>query len=72
MTPGVAVGEEELIAHCRGNLAHYKAPTRVVIGELQKTATGKIQKFALRELARRLDAGVEHVSLVNIDNGVKQ
>lgn len=54
LAPGTAVGEAELIAHCRANLAHYKVPTRVVIGALEKTATGKIQKFMLRERARQL------------------
>jgi fatty-acyl-CoA synthase len=38
--------------HCRARLAHFKAPKTVVFGPLPKTATGKIQKFALRERAR--------------------
>ncbi|MEO0680834.1 MAG: AMP-binding protein [Pseudomonadota bacterium] len=49
---GAAVEEAELIAHCRAELAHFKAPRRVVFGELPKTSTGKVQKFALREAAR--------------------
>ena len=47
------VTAEELIAFCRDNLAHYKCPTRVVFTELPKTSTGKVQKFKLRETARR-------------------
>jgi fatty-acyl-CoA synthase len=43
-----------LIAHARGALAHFKAPKRVVFGELPKNATGKIQKFVLRERAKTL------------------
>jgi fatty-acyl-CoA synthase len=44
-----AVTEAELIAFCRDNLAHFKAPRGVTfVAELPKTATGKIQKFALR------------------------
>jgi fatty-acyl-CoA synthase len=43
---------EELIAHCRERLARYKAPREVVFGPLAKTATGKVQKFALRERLR--------------------
>jgi fatty-acyl-CoA synthase len=43
---------EEVIAWCRANLAHFKAPKTVVFGPLPKTSTGKIQKFALREQAR--------------------
>jgi fatty-acyl-CoA synthase len=48
------VSAEEVIAWCRGNLAHYKAPRHVVFAELPKTSTGKIQKFRLREMAREL------------------
>jgi fatty-acyl-CoA synthase len=46
------VTAEELIEHCRRNLARYKAPRHVVFSELPKTSTGKIQKFKLRELAK--------------------
>ena len=42
--------EAELIAHVRGQLAHFKAPDTVdIIAELPKTSTGKIQKYVLRE-----------------------
>ena len=41
--------EEELIEHVRSRLARFKAPKRVVLGQLPKTGTGKIQKFVLRE-----------------------
>ncbi|MEM8552774.1 MAG: AMP-binding protein [Pseudomonadota bacterium] len=51
---GQTVEEGELIAWCRGRLAHFKAPRRVVYGPLPKTSTGKIQKFALREKAKAL------------------
>ena len=45
-----AVTAEELIAHCRQHLAGYKCPKRVEFVEgLPRTATGKIQKFRLRE-----------------------
>ncbi|CAM02330.1 AMP-binding protein [Saccharopolyspora erythraea] len=41
---------EDLIGHCREHLAGYKCPKRVdFIDELPRTATGKIQKFKLRE-----------------------
>jgi fatty-acyl-CoA synthase len=46
---GASASEEDLIAHCRGRLARFKAPKRVVFGPLPRTATGKIQKFILRE-----------------------
>jgi fatty-acyl-CoA synthase len=44
----------EIIAWCRGHLAPFKVPKTVVFGPLPKTATGKIQKFALRARARAL------------------
>jgi fatty-acyl-CoA synthase len=46
---GTEVTAEELIAFARERLAHFKAPKSVEFGELPKTATGKIQKFVLRE-----------------------
>lgn len=52
LRPGVAADEAEIIEWCRGRMARFKAPKRVVFGELPKTSTGKIQKFALRERAR--------------------
>jgi fatty-acyl-CoA synthase len=50
--PGANVTAEEIIAHCRANLAGYKVPRHVVFTEVPKTSTGKIQKFRLRELAK--------------------
>ncbi len=49
----------EIVAWCRERMAHFKAPRSVVFGPLPKTATGKIQKFVLRERARALDPGSE-------------
>ena len=46
------VSGDDLIAWCRANLAHYKAPRHVVFAEIPKTATGKIQKFKLREMTK--------------------
>lgn len=41
---------EQIIAHVRTQIAHYKAPDRVEIVEsLPKTATGKIRKVELRD-----------------------
>ena len=39
----------DIIAFCKENLARFKAPKHVAFGALPKTATGKIQKFKLRE-----------------------
>jgi fatty-acyl-CoA synthase len=50
VSDGSAVTAEELIAYCRTRLAGYKCPKRVEFVEaLARTATGKLQKFKLRE-----------------------
>ncbi|HEV2336158.1 MAG TPA: acyl-CoA synthetase [Stellaceae bacterium] len=46
------IAPADIIAWCRANLAHYKAPRSIVFGPLPKTSTGKIQKYALRERAK--------------------
>ena len=47
---GHEVTEAELIAHCRDRLAHFKAPTSVELRDaLDRTATGKLQKYKLRQ-----------------------
>ncbi|MDN5786710.1 AMP-binding protein [Pseudorhodobacter sp.] len=51
---GAAATEAELIAFLRDRLAGFKTPKRVIFGDLPKTATGKIQKFELRQTARDL------------------
>ena len=52
LKPGASATVEEIIAHCRANLAGYKVPRYVVFAELPKTSTGKIQKFKLRDRAK--------------------
>ena len=49
LAAGRQATQDEIIAFCRDNLAHFKCPRHVVFGELPKTSTGKIQKFKLRE-----------------------
>ncbi|HYD58264.1 MAG TPA: acyl-CoA synthetase [Burkholderiales bacterium] len=56
LKPGASVSEAALVAFCREHLARFKAPRAVVFGELPKTSTGKIQKFALREQAKSASA----------------
>ncbi len=45
--------QADIVAFCRERLAHFKVPKTVVFGPLPKTATGKIQKYVLRERARQ-------------------
>jgi fatty-acyl-CoA synthase len=54
LKPGAKATEAEIIAYCRDNMAHYKAPKAVVFDTIPRTPTGKIQKFALRDRARAL------------------
>ena len=54
LKPGESAKAEEIIAFCRDNMAHYKAPRTIVFGPLPKTSTGKIQKFVLRDQAKGL------------------
>jgi len=54
LKPGASVTEEEMMAHCRANLARFKIPKKVVFGALPITSTGKVQKYVLRERARTL------------------
>ena len=45
--------EQEIIDYCRANMPHFKAPKVVIFGDIDKTSTGKNQKFLLRERANR-------------------
>ncbi len=48
--PGAEATEQDIIDHCRETMAHYKCPTSVEFrDELARTATGKLQKFKLRD-----------------------
>ena len=54
LKPDASLDDKELIAWCRERIAHFKVPRTVVFGPLPKTATGKIQKFVLRDRAKAL------------------
>ena len=50
LAPNATATEQDLIDHCRERIAHYKCPTSVEMrDELARTATGKLQKFKLRD-----------------------
>ncbi|MEN5208960.1 acyl-CoA synthetase [Stenotrophomonas terrae] len=48
------LASEDALAHCRQHLAGFKVPRRFVFGPLPRTATGKVQKFTLRDAAKEL------------------
>jgi fatty-acyl-CoA synthase len=47
--PGMSPTAEEIMTFCRQHMARFKCPKAVEFGDLPKTSTGKIKKFALRE-----------------------
>ncbi|QES47493.1 AMP-dependent synthetase [Streptomyces venezuelae] len=50
LAEGATAAEADIIAHCKRRMAGYKAPTTVEFREaIPRTATGKIQKFKLRQ-----------------------
>ncbi|MGU3433037.1 AMP-binding protein [Actinomycetes bacterium M1A6_2h] len=46
---GMTLAEAEIVDHVRSRIARFKAPRRIVFGDLVKTGTGKVQKFRMRE-----------------------
>ena len=56
LKPGASVTADELRDFCRQNMARFKVPKTFVFRDIPKTSTGKIQKFALRELAKSASA----------------
>jgi fatty-acyl-CoA synthase len=47
---GVELSEDDVRAHCRGRIAHYKIPRHILfVDAFPMTVTGKVQKFAMRE-----------------------
>jgi fatty-acyl-CoA synthase len=54
LKPGATATEAEYMDWCRRHLARFKVPKKVVFGPLPTTATGKIQKYVLRERAKTL------------------
>ena len=52
LKPEASATEAELIAHCRQQMAPFKAPKSIIFAELPRTSTGKIQKHMLRSQVR--------------------
>jgi fatty-acyl-CoA synthase len=52
--PGTNLSPQDVLNYCRGELAAYKVPDQArIVASLPTTSTGKVQKFALRDLALR-------------------
>jgi fatty-acyl-CoA synthase len=55
LKPGVAMTAEDVQDHCRGKIAWYKIPKYVAfVNEYPLTASGKIMKYKLREMATQM------------------
>ena len=59
--PGETADEEEIRTYCKGRIAHFKIPRYIrFVDEYPLTATGKVQKFVMREvMAKELGEGTE-------------
>jgi fatty-acyl-CoA synthase len=56
--PGMTITQDEVLAHCKGRIAHYKVPRYVKIVEgFAMTVTGKAQKFEMRK-AMEIELGL--------------
>ena len=55
---GEELSVEELISYCRDEMAGFKIPKKVVFGPIDKTSTGKVQKYLLRERAEAVELTV--------------
>ena len=45
--------EKQVIDFCRNNMAQFKVPKKIIFGKIEKTPTGKTQKFLLRKKANK-------------------
>ena len=54
LKPNAKGDESEMISFCKSHLAGFKVPKKIIFSELPKTATGKVQKFKLREQAKTI------------------
>jgi benzoate-CoA ligase len=58
LKPGASITEEDLKTFVKDRLAPYKYPRAIeFVADLPKTATGKIQRFRLREREAARAAG---------------
>ena len=48
---GATLSREDVLDYCRAELAGFKIPKKVVFGAIDKTSTGKVQKYLLRDRA---------------------
>lgn len=72
LRPGASASAEELLDQCRERLARYKLPRIIdLVEELPLTATGKIRRFKLREMAQQTAEPVRTAEQ-SAESGAKQ
>ncbi|TFV77677.1 benzoate-CoA ligase family protein [Blastococcus sp. CT_GayMR19] len=70
LSPGATATVDDLVAFCRDGLAAFKRPRHVLLfDELPTTATGKLQRFRVRELAVERLGGAARPDLTPITGG---
>jgi len=47
------LSEKQIINFCKNNIAKFKIPKKIIFGYIEKTPTGKTQKFLLRKKANK-------------------
>ena len=64
LKPGEAAEPDEIIAFCRGQIAHYKVPRHIrFVDAFPMTVTGKVQKFLIRkQMIEELALSVERTA----------
>jgi fatty-acyl-CoA synthase len=54
LRPNIPASDEDIRAFCRGQIAHFKIPRYIkFVDSFPTTATGKVQKFLMRERMSR-------------------
>jgi benzoate-CoA ligase family protein len=70
LVPGSTATSEDLVGFCREGLAAFKRPRHILVfDELPTTATGKLQRFRVRELALERLGGAARPDLTPITGG---
>ena len=47
------LSELKIIEFCKNNMAKFKIPKKIIFGKINKTSTGKTQKYLLRKIANQ-------------------
>ena len=70
LAPGATANADDLVTFCREGLAAFKRPRHVLVfDELPTTATGKLQRFRVRELALERLGGAARQDLTPTTGG---